>query len=69
MGEFVRKYCLQFIFFEQRLMIESVQATTACFVLLPVANAFGTGLCMMAILGFGRSASAQSFSTVRWSSG
>ena len=46
-------------------MIESVQQTTACFGLLPVANAFGTGLCMMAIFGMGRSASWHSFSTVR----
>jgi len=50
-------------------MIESVQATTACFGLRPVANALGTGLCMIAIFGIGRSASLQSFSIVRWSSG
>ena len=50
-------------------MIESVQATTACFGLLPVANAFGTGLCMIAIFGIGRSAALHRSPIIRWSSG
>ena len=54
---------------DRRRIIESVQQTTACFGFRPVANAFGTGLCIMAIFGRGRSASLQSFSTIIWSSG
>ena len=46
-----------------------VTATTACFGLRPVANAFGTSVGMMATRGFGRSAIAQSRSTMSCSSG
>ena len=44
-------------------------ATAACFGLRPVANAFGTSVSITATLGFGRSAIAQSRSTIAWSSG
>ena len=46
-----------------------VIATAACFGLRPVANAFGTSLSTTAIRGFGRSAIAQSRSTIACSSG
>ena len=45
----------------KRRMIESVQATTACFGLRPVANAFGTGVWMIATRGFGIPASCGKF--------
>ena len=44
-------------------------ATAACFGLRPVANAFGTSESTTAIRGFGRSAMAQSRSTIACSSG
>ena len=44
-------------------------ATAACFGLRPVANAFGTGVSMIATRGFGRSAIAQSRSIIACSSG
>ena len=53
----------------RRRMIESVTATTACFGLLPVANALGTGVCMMATRGFGIPAPVAHRSTILWSSG
>jgi hypothetical protein len=46
-----------------------VTATAACFLLRPVANAFGTSLSITATRGFGRSAMAQSRSTMSWSCG
>ena len=46
-----------------------VTATAACFGLRPVANAFGTSVSITATFGFGRSAIAQSRSTIAWSSG
>ena len=44
-------------------------ATAACCGLRPVANAFGTGVSITATRGFGRSAIAQSRSTMSCSSG
>ena len=46
-----------------------VTQTAACFGERPVANAFGTGVSMIAILGFGRSAIAHSRSTMSCSVG
>ena len=46
-----------------------VTQTTACFGERPVAKAFGTGVSMIAILGFGRSAIAQRRSTMSCSAG
>ena len=46
-----------------------VTATAACFGLRPVAKAFGTSVSMSAIRGFGRSAIAQSRSTMSCSCG
>ena len=46
-----------------------VTATAEFFGLRPVANAFGTSVSITAIFGFGRSASAQSRSTMSCSSG
>ncbi len=46
-----------------------VTATAACFGLRPVAKAFGTSVGMTATRGFGRSASAQSRSTIACRSG
>ena len=47
----------------------SVTATAACFGLRPVAKAFGMSVGMMATRGLGRSAIAQSRSTIAWSCG
>ena len=47
----------------------SVTATAECFGLRPVANAFGMSVGITATRGFGRSASAQSRSTIACSSG
>ncbi len=44
-------------------------ATAECFGLRPVANAFGMSVGITATRGFGRSASAQSRSTIACSSG
>ena len=44
-------------------------ATAACFGLRPVANAFGTGVSMIATRGFGRSAIAQRRAIIACSSG
>ena len=46
-----------------------VTATVACFGLRPVAKAFGTSVGTTAMRGFGRSAIAQSRSTVSCSTG
>jgi len=46
-----------------------VTQTAACFGDRPVAKAFGTGVSMIATFGLGRSASAQSRSTMSCSSG
>ena len=46
-----------------------VTHTAACFGERPVANAFGTGVSMIATLGFGRSAIAQRRSTMSCSAG
>ena len=46
-----------------------VTHTAACFGERPVANAFGTGVSMIATRGFGRSASAHSRSTMSCSAG
>ena len=43
--------------------------TAACFGERPVANAFGTGVSMIAIFGFGRSAIPQRRSTMSCSCG
>ncbi len=46
-----------------------VTQTAACLGERPVANAFGTGVSMIAIFGFGRSAIAQRRSTTSCSAG
>ena len=51
-------------FWSSRCQRPVVTQTAACFGERPVANAFGTGVSITAIFGFGRSAIAQRRSTI-----
>ena len=67
-GELVREHALDLLGLEPVSTGPAVTATAACFGLRPVANAFGTSVGMIATRGFGRSAMAQSRSTIACSS-
>ena len=65
----MREHALDLVAARAGATVRGVTATAACFGMRPVANAFGTSVSMIATLGFGRSAMAQSRSTMSCSAG